>query len=165
MISLIWLGWSKELWPRSLCHVGKGGFLRRAGGLGLVSVHCVTPVFTMPKLQMAPAVLGVLIWTSGDWEGVISRFNGTLSVWLWRTCVWLPVHFFFVSRSTNISIYCQIDTCFLKEFERTPPQKRDPRVSRLNCSGIKIENEKSKIFAEELRIWASKKQLLKGKPL
>lgn len=42
----------------------------------------------MPKLRLAPAGLEVLIWISGDWEGVISRFNGTPSVWLWLSlCV------------------------------------------------------------------------------
>lgn len=30
--------------------------------------------------RLAPAGLGVLIWISWDWEGVISGFNGTLSV-------------------------------------------------------------------------------------
>ena len=60
--------------------LARGLFLGRVGGLCLASMLRVIQGAAMPKLRLAPAGLAVLIWISGDWEGAISGFNGTLSV-------------------------------------------------------------------------------------
>lgn len=59
----------------------QGGFSGEGPkGPCLASIHGVIQGAAMPKLRLAPAGLGIFIWISRDWEGVISGFNGTLSV-------------------------------------------------------------------------------------
>ncbi len=58
----------------------QGGFSGRTAGLRLASMHAVIHGAAMPTLRLAPAGLGVVMWILGDWEGVISGFNGILTV-------------------------------------------------------------------------------------